>query len=193
MSWRPTYRSSKFRNVYGKVANREHCFEGIPITKNVHDNHFCAVNSKFLAIVTESAGGGSFIVIPVTQVTAATDLLRANTPLALAFSLAICLRAMGEWKGWTIGEIKMKKEELQWISTHKELQHEKFCSFVSFILDVKHNSPSNSQVSVTLKQMWRSCMYGYWVKCSMDQYFGTEVVSCGHGCHAPFYSLHFRP
>ncbi|KAI4900037.1 hypothetical protein NFI96_028135 [Prochilodus magdalenae] len=67
MSWRPTYRSSKFRNVYGKVANREHCFEGIPITKNVHDNHFCTVNSKFLAIVTESAGGGSFIVIPVTQ------------------------------------------------------------------------------------------------------------------------------
>ncbi|KAM9494384.1 coronin-2B isoform 2-T2 [Clarias gariepinus] len=67
MSWRPAYRSSKFRNVYGKVANREHCFEGIPITKNVHDNHFCAVNSKFLAIVTESAGGGAFIVIPVTQ------------------------------------------------------------------------------------------------------------------------------
>ncbi|TSK19964.1 Coronin-2B [Bagarius yarrelli] len=67
MSWRPTYRSSKFRNVYGKVANREHCFEGIPITKNVHDNHFCTVNSKFLAIVTESAGGGAFVVIPVTQ------------------------------------------------------------------------------------------------------------------------------
>ncbi|KAG7252064.1 hypothetical protein CRUP_011086 [Coryphaenoides rupestris] len=69
MSWRPTYRSSKFRNVYGKVANREHCFDGIPITKNVHDNHFCAVNSKFLAIVTESSGGGSFIVVPVSQVT----------------------------------------------------------------------------------------------------------------------------
>ncbi|KAK3510083.1 hypothetical protein QTP70_026813 [Hemibagrus guttatus] len=67
MSWRPTYRSSKFRNVYGKVANREHCFEGIPITKNVHDNHFCAVNSKFVAIVTESSGGGAFIIIPVTQ------------------------------------------------------------------------------------------------------------------------------
>uniref|UniRef100_A0A3B3TBM3 Coronin n=1 Tax=Paramormyrops kingsleyae TaxID=1676925 RepID=A0A3B3TBM3_9TELE len=67
MSWRPTYRSSKFRNVYGKVGNREHCFDGIPITKNVHDNHFCAVNAKFLAIVTESAGGGSFLVIPVTQ------------------------------------------------------------------------------------------------------------------------------
>uniref|UniRef100_H2V142 Coronin n=1 Tax=Takifugu rubripes TaxID=31033 RepID=H2V142_TAKRU len=55
-------RVSKFRNVYGKVANREQSFEGIPITKNVHDNHFfCAVNSKFVAVVTESAGGGSFI------------------------------------------------------------------------------------------------------------------------------------
>lgn len=68
MSWRPQYRSSKFRNVYGKVANRENCFDGIPITKNVHDNHFCAVNARFLAIVTESAGGGSFLVIPLEQV-----------------------------------------------------------------------------------------------------------------------------
>lgn len=68
MSWRPQYRSSKFRNVYGKVANREHCFDGIPITRNVHDNHFCAVNTRFLAIVTESAGGGSFLVIPLEQV-----------------------------------------------------------------------------------------------------------------------------
>lgn len=74
MSWRPTYRSSKFRNVYGKVANREHCYDGVPITKNVHDNHFCAVNSKFIAVVTEAAGGGSFIVIPVSQVTAYSTL-----------------------------------------------------------------------------------------------------------------------
>lgn len=68
MSWRPQYRSSKFRNVYGKAASREHCFDGIPITKNVHDNHFCAVNARFLAIVTESAGGGAFLVIPLEQV-----------------------------------------------------------------------------------------------------------------------------
>ncbi|XP_048471713.1 coronin-2B-like [Rhincodon typus] len=67
MSWRPQYRSSKFRNVYGKAASREHCFDGISITKNVHDNHFCAINPKFLAIVTESAGGGSFLVIPLEQ------------------------------------------------------------------------------------------------------------------------------
>lgn len=76
MSWRPQYRSSKFRNVYGKVASREHCFDGIPITKNVHDNHFCAVNARFLAIVTESAGGGSFLVIPLEQVSG-TDPARS--------------------------------------------------------------------------------------------------------------------
>ncbi|XP_010882571.1 coronin-2B [Esox lucius] len=67
MSWHPTYKSSKFRNVYGKAGNREQCFDGIPITRNVHDNHFCAVNAKFLAIVTETAGGGSFLVIPVNK------------------------------------------------------------------------------------------------------------------------------
>uniref|UniRef100_A0A4W4GR90 Coronin n=1 Tax=Electrophorus electricus TaxID=8005 RepID=A0A4W4GR90_ELEEL len=68
MSWRSTYRSSKFRNVYGKVGQREACYEGIPITRNVHDNHFCAVNPKFLAVVTESSGGGSFLVIPIYKV-----------------------------------------------------------------------------------------------------------------------------
>ncbi|OBS79555.1 hypothetical protein A6R68_18067 [Neotoma lepida] len=83
MSWRPQYRSSKFRNVYGKVANREHCFDGIPITKNVHDNHFCAVNARFLAIVTESAGGGSFLVIPLEQL---SFVLQARLPLD-----AICI------------------------------------------------------------------------------------------------------
>ncbi|CAH2274517.1 coronin-2B isoform X1 [Pelobates cultripes] len=76
MSWRPQYRSSKFRNVYGKVASREKCYDCIPITKNVHDNHFCAVNAKFLAIVTESAGGGSFLVIPIHQ----TGRIEPNHP-----------------------------------------------------------------------------------------------------------------
>lgn len=62
------YRSSKFRHVYGKAGSREQCYEGIPITHSVHDNHFCAVNPKFLAVVTESAGGGAFLVIPLHKV-----------------------------------------------------------------------------------------------------------------------------
>ena len=61
-------RTSKFRHVYGSPAKKEHCFEGVRITKNAHDGSFCAVNPKFLAIVTESAGGGTFVVIQLENV-----------------------------------------------------------------------------------------------------------------------------
>lgn len=67
MSWYPQYRSSKFRHVYGKAANKENCYDCVPITRSVHDNHFCAVNPHFVAVVTECAGGGAFLVIPVNQ------------------------------------------------------------------------------------------------------------------------------
>ncbi|NXU95353.1 COR2A protein, partial [Xiphorhynchus elegans] len=67
MSWHPQYRSSKFRHVYGKAAGKEKCYDCVPITLNVHDNHFCAVNPNFIAVVTECAGGGAFLVIPIKQ------------------------------------------------------------------------------------------------------------------------------
>ena len=61
-------RSSKFRHVFGSAHKKEHCYECIKITKNAHDSNFCAVNPKFLAVVVESAGGGSFVVLPLHQV-----------------------------------------------------------------------------------------------------------------------------
>ncbi|XP_067409558.1 coronin-2A [Emydura macquarii macquarii] len=67
MSWHPQYRSSKFRHVYGKAASKEKCYDCVPITCSVHDNHFCAVNPHFIAVVTECAGGGAFLVIPIHQ------------------------------------------------------------------------------------------------------------------------------
>ncbi|XP_008921566.2 coronin-2A [Manacus vitellinus] len=67
MSWHPRYRSSKFRNVYGKAASKEKCYDCVPITHSVHDNHFCAVNPNFIAVVTECVGGGAFLVIPIKQ------------------------------------------------------------------------------------------------------------------------------
>ncbi|GCB68693.1 hypothetical protein scyTo_0000929 [Scyliorhinus torazame] len=67
MSWRPLYRSSKFRHVYGKPATKENCYDGVPITKSVQDNYFCSVNPKFIAVVTECAGGGGFYIIPIGQ------------------------------------------------------------------------------------------------------------------------------
>ncbi|KAM6391881.1 coronin-2A isoform 2-T2 [Rhynochetos jubatus] len=64
MSWYP---HSKFRHVYGKAAGREKCYDCVPITRSVHDNHFVAVNPRFVAVVTECAGGGAFLVIPIQQ------------------------------------------------------------------------------------------------------------------------------
>ncbi|XP_052265040.1 coronin-2B-like isoform X2 [Dreissena polymorpha] len=60
-------RSSKFRHIYGDAHRKEKCFENVRLTRNAHDSNFCAVNPKFLAVVTESAGGGAFVVLPVTR------------------------------------------------------------------------------------------------------------------------------
>ncbi|XP_018591481.1 coronin-2A [Scleropages formosus] len=67
MTWRPQYRSSKFRHVFGKAATKENCYDGVPITRSVHDNHFCAVNPRFIAVITECAGGGAFLVISINH------------------------------------------------------------------------------------------------------------------------------
>ncbi|KAG7461753.1 hypothetical protein MATL_G00194470 [Megalops atlanticus] len=65
MTWRPQYRSSKFRHVFGKASTKENCYDGVPITRSVQDNHFCAVNPRFVAVITECAGGGAFLVISI--------------------------------------------------------------------------------------------------------------------------------
>ncbi|XP_026481952.1 coronin-2B-like isoform X2 [Ctenocephalides felis] len=65
--WFRGVRSSRFRHVYGAPARRERCYDGVPVTRNAHDAHFCAVNGKFVAIVTEVAGGGAFLVLPIEQ------------------------------------------------------------------------------------------------------------------------------
>ncbi|KAM9770240.1 coronin-2A isoform 2-T2 [Menidia menidia] len=62
MTWRPQFRSSKFRHVFGKAA-KDKCYDGVPITRSVQDNNFCAVNPRFLAVITECAGGGAFLVL----------------------------------------------------------------------------------------------------------------------------------
>ena len=59
-------RSSKFRHVYGKPAKKEKCFENLRITRNAQDGNYCAVNPKFLAVVVEVGGGGSFVVLPLS-------------------------------------------------------------------------------------------------------------------------------
>jgi len=60
-------RASKYRHVYGEPAKKGQCFENIRLTKNAHDSNFCAVNPKFLALVIETSGGGTFSVFHVEQ------------------------------------------------------------------------------------------------------------------------------
>ncbi|CAB4054363.1 CORO2 [Lepeophtheirus salmonis] len=58
---------SKFRHVYGSPAKKALTYENIKITRNAHDSNYCAVNPKFLAVVVEVGGGGSFLVIPLDR------------------------------------------------------------------------------------------------------------------------------
>jgi len=61
-------RQSKFRNVFGQPVKRDQCYDNIRITKSAWDSTFCAVNPKYVAIVTEAAGGGAFLVLPLDKV-----------------------------------------------------------------------------------------------------------------------------
>nr|XP_061810824.1 coronin-2A-like [Nerophis lumbriciformis] len=65
MSWRSSFHCSKFRHVFGKTSSREQSYDSVPITRGVHDNHYCSVNPCFIAMVTECTGGGSFLVLPI--------------------------------------------------------------------------------------------------------------------------------
>lgn len=66
MSFR-VVRNSKFRHVFGQGLRKEQCYDNIRITKNSWDSNFCAVNPKFVAIVTEAAGGVAFLVLPLSK------------------------------------------------------------------------------------------------------------------------------
>jgi len=71
-------RATKFRHVFGQPTRKENCFENIRITKNAHDSNFCAVNPKFLAVVLESVGGGSFLILPINQVSRSEEVYTAS-------------------------------------------------------------------------------------------------------------------
>lgn len=76
--WFRGVRSSKFRHVYGVSFKRERCYDNIKITRNAHDSNFCAVNPKFVAIVTEVAGGGAFLVLPLDHVSKFINCMICN-------------------------------------------------------------------------------------------------------------------
>uniref|UniRef100_A0A8C4QWC0 Coronin n=2 Tax=Eptatretus burgeri TaxID=7764 RepID=A0A8C4QWC0_EPTBU len=66
MPWRPPYRCSKFRHVYGRTTSHG-TYEAIPISSGVGGVHGCDVNPQFIAVVTEAGGGGAFIILPLSH------------------------------------------------------------------------------------------------------------------------------
>lgn len=61
-------RQSKFRHVFGQAHRRDQGYDNIRITKSSWDSTFCAVNPKYLAIITEAAGGGAFLVLGLDKI-----------------------------------------------------------------------------------------------------------------------------
>ncbi|CAF0836321.1 unnamed protein product [Didymodactylos carnosus] len=78
-------RNSKFRHVFGQAAKKQDCYENIRITKSAWDSTFCTVNPKFLAVITESAGGGAFMVLPLDKV----GRLDRDVPLVTGHKAAV--------------------------------------------------------------------------------------------------------
>ncbi|KAL3050826.1 hypothetical protein OYC64_001296 [Pagothenia borchgrevinki] len=58
----------KVSSRFGKPSNREHSYYGVPITRGVHDNHYCSAKPCFIAVVTDCEGGGAFLVLPLHHV-----------------------------------------------------------------------------------------------------------------------------
>ncbi|XP_031557332.1 coronin-1A-like [Actinia tenebrosa] len=69
-------RKSLFRHVFGKDPRKEETFEDIKVSKNSWEAPFCAVNPKFVAVCLASAGGGAFLVLPLSK----TGRVELNSP-----------------------------------------------------------------------------------------------------------------
>jgi coronin-1B/1C/6 len=78
-------RQSKFRHVFGQAMKRDQCYDNIRITKSSWDSTFCAVNPKYLAVITEAAGGGAFLVLGLDKI----GRVDRDSPLVVGHKAAV--------------------------------------------------------------------------------------------------------
>jgi len=57
-------RSSKYRHVFGQQAKKEETYQNLKVTKSAWDSNYVAANTKYLGVIWDAGGGGSFAVIP---------------------------------------------------------------------------------------------------------------------------------
>lgn len=67
MSFRRVVRQSKFRHVFAQAWKTEHCIDDVRVSRVTWDSPLCAVNPKFIAVIIEAGGGGSFLVLPLNK------------------------------------------------------------------------------------------------------------------------------
>lgn len=65
---RGVVRQSKFRHVFAQAWKAEHCIDDVRVSRVTWDSPLCAVNPKFIAVIIEAGGGGSFLVVPIGKV-----------------------------------------------------------------------------------------------------------------------------
>ena len=60
-------RSSKFRHVFGTGEKKENTYDEVKVSASAWDSNKVAASNKFVASIWEAGGGGSFAVIPNSQ------------------------------------------------------------------------------------------------------------------------------
>ena len=83
-------RSSKFRHVFGAGSKRENSYDGMKVSRNSWETPYCAANPKFIAIILDSAGGGSFLVLPLEKVGNVLNEMSILLFYQLCFSVPAC-------------------------------------------------------------------------------------------------------
>jgi len=78
-------RASKYRHVFGNVHKKDDCYDELRATRSAWDANFVAANPQYLAVLWESAGGGSFAVIPYTM----KGKINPNLPLISGHKQAV--------------------------------------------------------------------------------------------------------
>jgi len=125
-------RSSKFRHVFGAVAKKEECYDDLRITRAAWDSNYAAASPLYFAVLYESGGGGSFIVLPYSQsgkVDPKSPQVTGHKGVVLDIdfnpfndSLIASVSEDGTAKIWGIPEGGLKEnmvEPLQTLSGHK--------------------------------------------------------------------------
>ncbi|EPZ31343.1 DUF1900-domain-containing protein [Rozella allomycis CSF55] len=60
-------RASKFRHVFGTANKREACYDDVRVSRTAIDSNIVKVNTRFMSVNWEIAGGGAFCVWPLEK------------------------------------------------------------------------------------------------------------------------------